>query len=202
LSAQKRYSVGLEGGPVMTFLWGNKEIRENYDPAAAFSGGITFLYQLLGKSHLKTGLFFDRRGGKEDYAITFDQTYSWRVYHHYNYLSVPLLTYISLGKKGRLFADTGLSFDFLLKMKTIAHSLDGYGTQKDDKTENSYRFNLGILIGLGWSYPLREHLALSMEIRNNLGLFNVDKKNPSKYINTTGFYFGLEFAIFGAGKKE
>ncbi|MDX2430330.1 MAG: outer membrane beta-barrel protein, partial [Bacteroides sp.] len=72
------------------------------------------------------------------------------------------------------FINAGPYLGFLINANTQTKNIEGYPDTKNDFTENYKRSDWGISAGLGIAIPIGSKLSLSLEVRNNLGLSQIN----------------------------
>lgn len=181
---ESKHSLGIEGGPSYTMLWGDHYIVDNYNPALGFSTGITYQYHINHIFSIKTGLGFEQIHMKWTLPLTdIDGNITGEVDSHlkFNYNIIPLLGSFTFGQKLRYFVNMGPYYGFLISAITETKNIEGHPDTKSEYTEYYKRSDWGISAGLGIAIPIASKFSLSLEVRNNLGL---------SQINTGGIWEG------------
>jgi hypothetical protein len=196
---QNKIEIGAEGGPSLAFLRGNELIKKYHSSIIGFSGGVTFQYNLDKTISLRTNLSYERKGcAIKDLPMMFssNKTFHYRL----NYITMPILVRASFGKKTHFFVNAGPYFGYLAQ--TIIEISNDIGEkEKLVDTDNPYlkKWDFGISAGLGVAIPLGEKIALSFEIRNNLGLYDINNSafsdDRAVKNNSTNLLVGLAYQI-------
>lgn len=156
-SQNSKWSVGIEGGPGLRTL----KSKNTYYSQGTYSLNYTFgdfiEYHFKGKFSLKADLLLEKKGGR---TYIPNLPAGIKTFFNTNYLVIPLLGKFSFGHKLKLFVNAGPYVGILL----------GQGPN-DAPIEN---FDLGLTTGMGLTVPLNEHIFINTEIRNNLGLYNIN----------------------------
>ena len=117
---------------------------------------------------------------------------------NFDYLTLPILFRVHGGKKLRYFFNAG-PFVGLLLQQTFVVKSELNPTTVEDNTANDLPFDFGISSGFGLSLPIQPTFALSLELRNNLGLANVSaapiRNGGSIKTNSTNLLIGFSFGI-------
>ena len=139
---------------------------------------------------IKTNLSFERKGW---------QNKSSSFHEIYDYLILPVLFKVNFGKKSQTFLNVGPYIGYLLSHYARFDDYNNiYYFNKDENT----KIDLGITMGFGINIPLSHHFGLTIEIRDNLGLFDIEKSEEGKtYTNSTIVQLGFVYN-FGNRKKE
>jgi hypothetical protein len=92
--------------------------------------------------------------------------------YSYNYLTMPVMARYSAPELP-FFVNAGPYIGYLLKYT------EWYDIIEMDRTQDMKKVDLGMSIGAGMVFTLSELCNLSVELRNNLGLYNVRTKNDT-----------------------
>ncbi|MEO7977716.1 porin family protein [Flavobacterium sp.] len=153
-------------------------------PAFAYLFGVNFEYKIQGKLGLKLELNYERKSQKADQSIelreNFDdpsQIYNFTSRKNYDYLILPILLKYNFTNKNSFYLNGGPFIGYLLKSK-ITNDLNAPGINSDDvdTTKDNKKTDVGISLGLGKNFDLGENKTINVEIRENLGLANTNKK--------------------------
>ena len=199
-------SIGIEGGPNRSSFWGNDFIKQQktLEKPTFFSAGATFEYTFTELLSLKTSLGFERKGVKSE-AQVMDATgyktgvFKWHSRH--DYLILPLLAKVSLGKKPTFFANAGPYVGYLLKETVVSEDHELRPGTSTDLTEYNKRLDMGMTIGLGTGIPVSATTSLTLELRHNLGLYNTSKvpvyNNGEVRTSSTNLLLGIAYKLKG-----
>ena len=193
------FEIGAQAGPNITAMqFENELLQDNTQPKIAALGGLFFQYNLNTIFSLRVDPSFERleykykdRTYTDQYGNT-DGPYKTKI--NLDYITVPVLFKASIGNKINGFVNAGPSFNFLLQSKWTSEMPER--TFKQLTTTQYNTFNLGLTTGLGVAIPLKETIALSFEVRNNLGLTNINKNDDSDYAiktNSTSLLVGIAY---------
>jgi hypothetical protein len=199
---QNKIEIGVEGGPNLGFQRGNELIKKYRSSIVGFSGGVSFQYNFEKNISLRTGLSYEQKGGAlKNYPVLFFSDgirRNVRICFRFNYLTVPVLVRASFGEKRHFFVNAGPYFSYLLE-EVVTFS--GAGTSKERYTFNRTdgKWDMGVSAGLGAFIPLGEKLVLTLELRNNLGLYNINSApvygDETIKNNSTNLLIGLAYRI-------
>ena len=202
-----RFETGIEGSPSLISLRGNDIIDQFQNPTIGFSGGLFFQYNFNKIISLRTNLAFERKGStsKTQAIDEFGSSLgNVRTNTNFDYLTLPLLVRATFGKRILFFANTGPYIGFLLKQTSVSR-----GAKIPKKVLDTTHFekgnDFGVSAGLGLIVPIKQNIAFSFEVRNNLGLYNVSAGYVSEggtiKTNSTNFLFSLAYK-FGYRSTE
>ncbi len=191
--------LGPEGGPGVTFLWGNSQILQDRVPIVAGTAGYAFQYNFTKIFSIRTDLAYERAG--TDYLnYTSFTNYPITRRSEFNYLTLPILARATFGKKVGFFINAGPYISVLLREVDIAE--DALSNKIIEYHTGYYkRPDIGISEGLGVLVPFGGSFAVSFEARNNTGFYNIS--NPAVYgsangairNNTTNFIFAFIYKL-------
>lgn len=200
---QKSFDAGIEGGPSAIILRGNAAIDSTHKPTAGFSFGLFLQYNFINRISLRTGIGYEIKGtGVELRAIRTDnmgntiETKKINATLHLNYVSVPLLFRKYFGKKTNYFINGGPFFGYLTGISQSQS--ENYFAAPDIAYYK--RIDAGITAGLGAVVQLKV-VSISFELRNNLGLYNINAATSFYNDNTirtnaTGLLFSLSYPLW------
>jgi len=201
-----RFEIGLEGGPSLTSLRGSEFIDKYSDPALAYSAALTFQYNFPKMISIRTNIAYEQKGSITRIPAK-DQdnnTVGELTFHtNFEYLTMPILTRITFGQKIKLFINIGPYVGYLIKQTQVIEEFKEFPETTIDNTKNDKRFDIGICGGIGGGIAIHERILLTLEIRNNLGLYNVSKipvyNDGSNMTNSTNLLVGFAY-LFGKRK--
>lgn len=203
-----RSFIGIEAGPSLVSVRGNV-IVENYDKIAmSYAINISYQHNLNNIFSLHTGIGYERKGARFSYTVTDFAGMPMGTSHGYsrwNYISVPVLLRATFGKKTNLFVNAG-PYAAYLASQIYGNKAGIQPAAHTNNISNDRRFDFGASMGAGLFIPLKESIALSFEIRDNLGLYNVSKvkviNDGTIKHNTLNFLFGFSYALKSGRKKK
>jgi len=192
-----KLNMGIEGGPSSIFLIEN---NSNSTPLKTkpnnigYSGGLFLQYKVNNLLTIRTSISYERKGNKE----TFDSlsytgsTIISTIQKNTNldYLIMPILVRANFGRQIQFFINGGPYLAYLIKQATVI-KLNNVPKQEFN-LQYGFKFDYGISTGMGLSFPINEQFSASLEVRNNLGLRNLDNYERSK-TNSTNILLGLNY---------
>ncbi len=196
---QHKFEVGAEGGAGITTMWGNQLVTQYNDPTLGFAYGASFQYNFVKIFSIRTGVSYERKGcvAKGTYlGVTGDNLGEFTTHSDFNYLTLPVLLRASFGKKIKYFFNAGPYAAYLIKQITRTEA-----TQLPSRTYEQTPYfkprDFGLTAGAGICIPFKTSLALSFELRNNLGLYNISHwpvyGNGTLNTNSTNLLVGLAY---------
>lgn len=95
--------------------------------------------------------------------------------------SVPILAHFSVGDKVQGFANAGPVFKYWLSWHSISTSNGITERYTNDNWTDFNRLQLEAAMGMGVIFPIRQHLVLSLEIRDHIGISSYQRHNMSSH---------------------
>lgn len=191
---QSNYNLGLSLGPNYTSFRGSDSLLEKTNSDFGFSGGVFLEYKINKRFAVSSGLNFESKSiiykaNFSDFYLN-EQTYeyvneNWNIKttNKYKYFTVPLLFKYSFGNTKTFFVKGGGFISFLQNHKKKTRAVNDRGQVFENYSSNSSDNNFpladkvegdyGISFGFGKKFQLDKHNAISVELRDNLGLHNV-----------------------------
>lgn len=196
---QNKFNIGIEGSPSIIYLRGNA-VGAGIDPTFGFSGGLTFQYNFPKILSVRTNIAYERKGAVYlTYTTDNNGTVSGYFKQHFNfdYLTIPILLRASFGKKVNFFMNIGAFGGYLIKEKeTFEFTVNTSSLTPIDNTSAFKRIDMGVVFGFGLTVPIKK-ILLSLELRNNTGLYNIDKPlgaySPVLKTSSTNLLIGLAY---------
>jgi opacity protein-like surface antigen len=191
--------LGAEGGAGLATLRG--DLYDNRSPLLSYSGGVFVQYNCKRVFSIRTGWYYDLKGtGFETRAMVDSLRFvNVRAKSKYNYATVPLLFGFRFGENTSFFVNVGPYAAFLLKQTTHVPPVEDAPVVITDDTRFFRNTEFGAALGLGISYPVDNRLVLSAEIRNNLGLTEINdnyiSESKSVRTNVVNLMLGVAYRL-------
>ncbi len=195
---KNEFYLGASGGMTFSKVRFYPNIMESF--LQGYAGGIMF--RLISEPHIgfQAEVNLTQKGWKEDSV-----GYSRRL----NYVSIPIMTHINLGKKAlRFILNLGPEVAFKISeneqfkdQKTSQPGNAGYRTFFGKPTDTS--LDLLFTVGIGMEYHLKGGAAFSLEGRGFYGLPNLFDHAKYAYSISQGNGAQVKFAyLFQLNKKK
>lgn len=174
------YQIGISGSDTYGKVY-------NLDPNIGLATGIFYTHYITKKSGLRTGLYYEQKGGQHDDNISgtvgsFDSiVYFERSTHNVsraNYLTLPIQYHLRIGK---FYLNAGPYFGLLIRSTTTVKGEEYHDSNKEivdevyDNKNSSKKLEIGSTFGSGINIPLTENLSLNIETRLNVALTSYQK---------------------------
>ena len=168
-------SIAAYGGQNYSSMRGTSYIDDNHTIKTGFLGGLLVNYKISDIISFQTELVFERKGSSSDgYEIKDIDNYSLGFLYggdyHYDYLKIPILLNLSIGRNLIFSLNAGTYFSYLVNQN------DDYSSVVFSNEQNMYpakSLDFGIVTGLGLEIPLNNNVSMLFEGRNNFGLFDI-----------------------------
>lgn len=174
--AQSKLKLGVNGGLTYSSFRGNPQI-ETLDAGFDFLVGVSFEYQLKERLSLVSNINYDRKTATDNPYIQIienpdDPSFYGKVKIKFRnqYLSLPILLKYKFGTNNSFFINGGPFLSYLLKSELT----NNYDDTSSDQTDNFKTLDYGLTFGFGKTFKLKNNNELSIEIRENLGLSEIN----------------------------
>ncbi|HNW97606.1 MAG TPA: porin family protein [Bacteroidales bacterium] len=196
---QSKTGIGFYGGFGLRNLRGNEIIKEKNTSAFGYCGGFSFQFNISEKYTVCTAIAYERKGavGKSQQTDTSGNIISEiKTFSNFDYITIPLLFRYNIQKKVNFFFEAGGFAAYLLQQKFVVDD-PVLTVNTADNTDNDKRMDYGFSFGLGLSKPISNRLVLSVELHDNLGIYNVSKvhvyNDGTIKTNNTNILIGLSY---------
>ena len=173
-----KWALGVHVGSGFSSARGNKYADENLKPSIGFLGGASVQYNFTSHLSLRTEVLYERKVQKSEVELTDINGVTIGtidVFSKFDGITVPLLVRYSIGEKSlRFFANAGPQLFILQKHQNSSKDSD-LADFNDTDTKNFKSTDYGLAFGAGATYAFSDHLILSAELRDHLGVTNISK---------------------------
>lgn len=138
-----------------------------------YNGGLVFRY--VGNKYvgLQAELNYSQRGWTESSGLYTNQL---------NYIELPFLTHIYLGKKTRVFLNLGPKISYLISEKTLKNTTSDTEVQHTTNIQNP--FDYGLCAGFGFLFSIQQNV-FQLDTRANFGLSDIYSNDKRDYFDTS-----------------
>lgn len=198
-----RFELGIEVFPNISSLNGTEYKNGFYEPILNFGSGVFFQYNIRKHFALRTNIAYERKGSIIKYEASdingnpIDGDFF--ASSNFDYATIPLLFRFRFGDRINYFINSGPYFGYLIQ-QVYKNNLFSTTPQSVEGTFLHKKIDLGYTIGLGFSLPVNSKFGVSLELRNNLGLYNVSDMPPPYFESFTktrslNFILGLNYFL-------
>jgi len=176
LSAQARLDkpemyLGVSAGVTESMINFKPSIDQGY--LMGYTGGIVFRYIAEKNVGMQAELNFSQRGWTEKSGLYTKQL---------NYIELPFMTHIYIGKKSRIFLNFGPKISYLISEKVVKNETLNIDSQHITAIENP--FDYGLCAGLGFLFKIKNNVY-QLDTRANYGLSDVFSNDKRDYFDTS-----------------
>ncbi len=210
LAQQGTWSIGIEGGPGLSLIYGSEGVYGSSDPALSGAAGITGEYGFAGSFSAKVALHYERVSTITDNHSALLPA-GGRLKYNLDYLSLPVLVKWSTGGRIRFFVNAGPCVSLLLQESTWYLPDNGSKEKVADETGAYHQINLAVTAGAGIAVPVGKRFQLSLEVRDNFGVLNIRSvasgfeqnsamavEKPTGHTNSTLLLAGISYRFGGS----
>ena len=134
--------VGVTAGATGSMVMFNPAVTQSY--LQGYNGGLVFRYIAEKNVGMQVELNFSQRGWKETSGLFTKQL---------NYIELPFMTHIYMGKKNRFFINLGPKISYLLSEKTLVNGTT-ISTETQQTTAVQNVFDYGLCGGIGFLFNI------------------------------------------------
>lgn len=197
---ERKVSIGLHGGPAMSTIYGSSSISK-ISPLIGFVVGFNSEFNIRPRFHLDININYERKGYSYNFLVydpNFMPIKEITIREKHNYITLPVMAKLVLvNKKIKLYANIGAYAGYFFNLNYASPGTATYLGQTYNGKPNGESYHLidvGVITGLGFAAPLGNHMQLSFELRNNLGLNTIAKSGKSKN-ESLALLLGLAYKI-------
>src|SRR5665647_1844543 len=163
--------LGASAGVTESMVIFKPSVSQGY--LRGYNGGIVFRYIAEKNVGMQAELNFFQRGWTEKTGL-----YSRQL----NYIELPFMTHIYIGKKNRVFLNLGPKISYLISENTLKNETTNKETQDTTLVQNP--FDYGLCAGLGVLFNIKGQIY-QLDTRVNYGLSDIFSNNKRDYFDTS-----------------
>lgn len=169
---QPEMYVGLNYGKVGSMVTFNPTVSQTY--ILGNTGGLVFRYIAEKNVGVQIELNYSQRGWKEA-----DDLFEKQL----NYIELPFLTHIYIGRKSQFFINLGPKISFLLSEKDIIPaSISSTSHQQIYPIDNHFEY--GVCFGLGYLVKINKNIV-QLEARTGYSISDIYSNEKKDYFNSS-----------------
>lgn len=191
--SQNDMRFGINGGLTFSKFRSDESIDKLDIGVNVMTG---FLFELIVNENLsiKTNLNYERKSMIKE--VRYDGPYDdfdFKTNHTYGYLTLPILFQYKFDKSSNLYFNSGPFIGYLLHRQTKSSS-----PNKAKLISYYKKFDLGLSVGIGTKIKLDKEVDLGIELRENLGLIdinNIEDEDGTIKTQSVNLILTMEFGI-------
>lgn len=170
--AKPEMYVGVTAGATGSMVMFNPAVNQTY--LQGYNGGLVFRYIAEKNVGMQAELNYSQRGWNEASGLFAKQL---------NYVELPFLTHIYLGKKNRFFINIGPKISYLLSEKVLVNGTAN-STEIQQTTAIQNAFDYGLCGGIGFLFNIKGN-HLQLDTRAYYALSDVYSNDKRDYFDTS-----------------
>lgn len=167
---QPEHHIGVSGGPSASMVFFKPYVNQSY--LMNYTAGIVYRYVNESYAGLQVELNYSGRGWRETNDVFIKQL---------DYIELPLMTHLYLGKKARFFFNIGPKIGYLIKEEVLRQD-DPSSTKYQHAQKVKNRFEYGGAVGFGGLFKIKNQL-ISIELRGNYNANGIYPKDSREFFN-------------------
>jgi len=162
--------VGANFGVTESMVMFNPTVNQGF--LRGYNGGLVFRYIAEKNVGTQIELNFSQRGWEEPSGLYTKQL---------NYIELPFMTHIFVGKKNRVFFNIGPKISYLISEKTLVNrTVNSTAVQQTTAIQNP--FDYGLCTGLGLLFNIKGNI-LQLDTRAYYALNDLYSNSKSDYFS-------------------
>lgn len=197
VNAQDKISLGINGGLNYSSLRFENDNISRHDSELGYLIGISSSFYLKERLYLDVELNYERKKVSvylEEIIInSISFGGGFRIFDVYEFLTLPIFLKYEVAKTNALYIKGGPFFGYFLTAKERVNK----GNLSQNLSEYFTNFDFGIALGIGKEIHLNNSNKLILELRNYLGLSNINSDSKSKFTktNSINLIVGWKFVL-------
>ena len=197
IKAQENVLLGIHTGVNYSSLRFEDNRTSEHDSEISYLIGVSAEFYISKKLYLDIELNYER----DKVSVYIDEIIinavsyggNYRNYDIYEFLSLPIMLKYEIGDKNPFYLKGGPYLGYLLSAKERINK----GRLSKDLSVLFTDFDFGLSIGVGKVFDIGTSHTLVLELRNNLGLTNINSDARGTYIktNSINLIVGFNFVL-------
>lgn len=164
--------VGANIGVTESMVTFNPSVKQGF--LQGYNGGLVFRYIAEKNVGMQAELNFSQRGWKESSGLYTRQL---------NYIELPFMTHIYIGKKNRFFINLGPKISYLVSEKTILNQTTN-STELQQITSVQHPFDYGLCGGIGVLFNIKGNI-FQLDSRVNYSFSDLYPNSRTDYFDNS-----------------
>lgn len=187
-SQDSKFKFGIQGGLTYSDYRGNQHAFSSQEyiekPGLGFLGGIHAEYQLKKRLCLKLEVSYEQKIQKEENTFTYlGKVYNFTSKKNQDYVVIPLMLKYNFKDQDSFYVNGGPFIGFLLKSDVTndLEKIENVNTSTIDNIVLYKKTDFGVSIGIGKTFEINQMGSIYIELRENLGLSNINNYDIKEY---------------------
>jgi len=187
--AQEKLTFSIQGGVNYSSLRFEDDRITDHDSEVGYLFGMSSNFYLGKKLYLDIEVNYERKKVSVYVSKIFINSVSFggdfRNFDIYEFITLPVMLRYEIGEINSFYVKGGPFLGHLLTAKEKIN----YGDLSQNLSEYFTDFDFGFSIGIGKIFSLNSSNKLMLELRNNIGLTNINNDPRSQYTKTNSLNF-------------
>ena len=194
--AQKKIQIGLHGGLTYSSLRFEDENVFEHDSEIDYLSGLNANFYFDSNWSIQTEVNYERKRVSvfsPEFVLNGQLINSYRIYDLYEFITIPLTVQYDFREKNSFYVKAGIFASIFLKAREKINNREWSG----DLSQYFSKLDSGVSFGVGKFFDISEHLSFFLELRNHLGIKNIESEAQFDYTktNSLAFIMGCKFKI-------
>lgn len=174
--------IGITSGATGSMINFVPAVKQSY--LLGYNAGLVFRYNAEKNVGMQAELNYSQRGWNESTGIYAKQL---------NYIELPFMTHIYMGKKNRFFINIGPKISYLLSEKVIVNNTTN-STEEQHITASQNPLDYGLCFGFGQLFAVKRNIV-QIDVRAYSGLSDIYSNDKRDYFaNSNNLNVSLNLA--------
>jgi len=165
--------LGINAGVTESQIYFKPTVTQGY--LRGYNGGLVFRYIAEKNVGMQAELNFSQRGWNEASGLYTRQL---------NYVELPFMTHIYLGKKNRFFINLGPKISYLISENILLNNTGDLTDENQHFTIVEHAFDYGLCGGIGLLFGIGKN-QIQLDTRFNFGLSDIYKNTKIDYFSNS-----------------
>ena len=187
--AQEKLTFSIQGGVNYSSLRFEDDRITDHDSEVGYLFGMSSNFYLGKKLYLDIEVNYERKKVSVYVSKIFINSVSFggdfRNFDIYEFITLPVMLRCEIGEINSFYVKGGPFLGYLLTAKEKIND----GDLSQNLSEYFTDFDFGFSIGIGKIFSLDSSNKLMLELRNNIGLTNINNDPRSQYTKTNSLNF-------------
>ncbi|WP_299622769.1 porin family protein [uncultured Tenacibaculum sp.] len=192
--SQKRFSLGIQAGPNYSNLRFENESVIEHDYEFGYFLGLSANYRLKKRLSIRTELNYDRKVASVSFpgvVIGNDVFPAGKIEDVYEFITLPVLLKYEFSDKNPFFINGGVFLGYFLRARESTNGRE----LSEDLSYFFANYDFGFSIGVGKTFSINDSNNLTVELRNHLGVVNIEADSEYTKTNSFSLILGWNFTL-------